>query len=109
MINPGHARENLWFLGWLVQGDLNNYLSLGAELFYGIPPDTDDELHFGFNIGSIINITEKHHILLSAGTDIIGPTGFYSYIAYQLTFEPEKRTGPAQTHLPAGRFSSGPL
>ena len=109
LINPGHARENLWFLGWLVQRDLNKYLSLGAELFYGTSPDTDDALHFGFNIGSIINITEKHHILLSAGTDIIGPTGFYSYIAYQLTFGPEKQTGPAQTHLPAGRFSPGPL
>jgi hypothetical protein len=78
---------------------LNKYLSLGAELFYGTPPDTDDELHFGFNIGSIINITGNHHILLSAGTDIIGPTDFYSYIAYQLTFGPEKEKGPAEAHL----------
>jgi len=99
LINPGHAHQNLWFLGWLVQRDLNKYLSLGAELFYGTAPDTDDELHFGFNMGSIINITEKHHILLSAGTDIIGPTGFYSYIAYQLTFGPEKEKGPAEAHL----------
>jgi hypothetical protein len=53
-----------------------SYLSLGAELFYGTSLDTDAALHFGFNIGSIINITENHHILLSAGTDIIGPTGF---------------------------------
>jgi hypothetical protein len=99
LTNPGPGNENLWFFGWLVQRDLNKYITLGAELFYGSPPDTGDERHFGFNIGSIINITENHHILLSAGTDMIGPTGFYSYIAYQLTFGPAKEKGPAEAHL----------
>jgi hypothetical protein len=46
---------------------------------------------------------------MSMGTDIDGPANFFSYIAYQLTFGPEKQTGQAQTHLPAGRFSPGPL
>ncbi|MGO9311166.1 MAG: hypothetical protein ACLQBD_30980 [Syntrophobacteraceae bacterium] len=108
-INPGDGHKDFWFLGWLVQRELNKYLTLGAELFYETPRETDDERHFGFNVGSIINITENHHILLSAGTDMIGPTGFYSYIAYQLTFGPEKQTCPAQTHLPAGGFSPGLL
>ncbi len=98
-INPGDGHEDFWFFGWLVQRDLNKYFTLGAELFYETPRETDDERHFGFNIGSIINITENHHILLSAGTDIIGPTDFYSYIAYQLTFGPEKEAGPAEAHL----------
>ena len=99
LINLGHEHEDLWFFGWLVQRDLNKYFTLGAELFYGTPPETGDERHFGFNIGSIINISKIHHILLSAGTDIIGPTDFYSYIAYQLTFGPEKEKGPAEAHL----------
>ena len=97
--NPGEGHENFWYFGWLVQRDLNKYLTVGAELFYETPRETDDEHHFGFNIGSIINITENHHILLSAGTDMIGPTSFYSYVAYQLTFGPEKEKGPAEAHL----------
>ena len=97
--NPGSGRQNLWFFGWLLQRDLNEHLTIGGELFYGSPPDTGDERHFGFNLGSIINITENHHILLSAGTDMIGPASFYSYIAYQLTFGPEKEKGPAEAHL----------
>ncbi|MGA2405103.1 MAG: hypothetical protein ABSG91_25975 [Syntrophobacteraceae bacterium] len=108
-INPGDGHKDFGFLGWQVQREMSKCLTLGAELFYETPRDTADERHFGFNIGTIINVTEKHHILLSAGTDIIGPTDFYSYIAYQLTFGPEKQTGPAQTHLPAGRSSPGPL
>jgi len=97
-INPGDGHEDFWFFGWEVQREINKNLTLGAELFYETPRQTDDERHFGFNIGSIINITENHHILLSAGTDIIGPTDFYSYIAYQFTFGPEKEKGPAEAH-----------
>jgi hypothetical protein len=97
--NPGPGRQNLWFFGWLLQRDLNEHLTIGAELFDGSPPDTGDERHFGFNIGSIINITEKHHILVSAGADLIGPAAFYSYLAYQLTFGPEKEKSPGEAHV----------
>jgi len=97
--NPGPGNQNLWFLGWLVQRDLNKYLTIGGELFYGSPPDTGDERHFGFNIGSIISITENHHILLSAGTDVVGPASFHSYIAYQLTFGPENKESSSEAHL----------
>jgi len=89
-INPGSGHENSWFFGWLLQRQLNDTFTLGAELFYETARQTDDERHFGSNIGLIINLTEIHHILLSAGTDIIGPAGLYSYAAYQLTFGPDK-------------------
>jgi hypothetical protein len=105
LINPGHVHENLWFFGWQVQREINKTFTLGVELFYGTPPDTGEERHFGFNIGSIINITKNHHILLSAGTDIIGPTGLYSYIAYQLTFggePPRARIARPETPLATG-------
>ncbi len=97
--NPGPGRQNLYFFGWQLQRDLNEHLTIGAELFDGSPADTGDERHFGFNIGSIVNITENDHILLSAGKDIIGPTSFYSYIAYQLTFGPKQEKGPGEAHL----------
>ena len=98
-INPGAGHENFGFVGWLLQREMNKYFTIGAELFYTTPRATDDERHVGFNIGSIINLTENHHILLSAGTDIVGPTDLYSYVAYQLTFGPEKEKNPADAHL----------
>jgi hypothetical protein len=107
--NPGPGRPNLWFFGWLLQRDINERLTIGGELFEGSIVDTGDERHFGFNIGSIINITKEHHILLSVGTDLIGPAAFYSYIAYQLTFGPKEEKGPAEGHLmdPASGMLAG--
>jgi hypothetical protein len=97
-INPGEGHQDFWFLGWQVQREINKCLTLGAELFYQTASEADGEHHFGFNAGAIINITENHHILMSAGRDIDGPSDFYSYIAYQLTFGPEKEKRPAEAH-----------
>ena len=41
---------------------------------------------FGWNIGAIIDFSENHHLLLSAGRDIRGPDRLHAYIGYQLTF-----------------------
>jgi hypothetical protein len=65
-----------------------------VEIFYETPQETGGEHNLAFNAGAIINITENHHILMSAGTDIDGPASFFSYIAYQLTFGPEKQKAP---------------
>jgi len=35
---------------------------------------------------------------MSAGTDISGPAKFLSYIAYQLTFGPEKEKAQVEKH-----------
>ena len=96
--NPGEGHKNFYFLGWQLQRDINKHLTIGAELFYQSPSDVGGDHHFGFNGGAIINITDNHHILMSMGTDIDGPSNFFSYIAYQLTFGPEKEKGPPEAH-----------
>jgi hypothetical protein len=85
-------------LGWQLQREINKCLTIGAELFYETPSELDGERHFGFNAGAIINLTKNHHILMSAGTDIEGPSDFYYYVAYQLTFGPEREKSPAEVH-----------
>ncbi len=42
-----------------------------------------------FNVGTVIDFTENHHLLFSAGRSIDGPTDFQLYVAYQFTFGPE--------------------
>jgi hypothetical protein len=73
-------------------------LTLGVEIFYETPREVGGEHDLAFNAGAIINITKNHHILISAGRDIDGPANFLSYIAYQLTFGPEKEKSEVEKH-----------
>jgi len=52
----------------------------------------------GFNVGTIINFTDEHHLLFSTGRDIHGQNRFSAYIAYQLTIGPreEKKEGKSE-------------
>jgi hypothetical protein len=97
--NPGTVHKDFYYLGWQLQRDINKNLTLGGEFFYQSPSDVGGEHHFGFNGGAVVNITENHHILMSMGTDMIGPTCVYSYIAYQFTFGPGEEKGPGEAHL----------
>jgi len=89
-INPGAGNKNFWQLGWLVQRDITKFLTMGAEIFY-FSKDTDDGRdRTGYNIGGILNLSENHHILFSAGSDISGNNRFSAYLGYQFTFGPHE-------------------
>jgi len=90
-INPGSGNKDYWFFGWQVQRDLSKAITLGGELFYNTPTANGEGGRLGFNIGTIVNFTENHHLLFSAGRDIHGQNRFSTYIAYQLTFGPFPR------------------
>jgi hypothetical protein len=85
-INPGSGNKNYWFLGWEVQRDITKYLTLGAEIFYQSASEEGGKSDVGFNVGTIINFSDLHHLLLSVGRDFSGPNNFSFYIGYQLTF-----------------------
>ncbi|MDR3581200.1 MAG: transporter [Oryzomonas sp.] len=89
-INPGSGNRNYWQLGWLGQRDLTKELTVGAELFY-FGKDTDSGRdRTGYNVGGIFNLSEQHHILFSAGSDIAGYNRFSAYLGYQWTFGPHE-------------------
>jgi hypothetical protein len=90
-INPGEGNKDWWQFGWLIQRDINKILTLGTELYYKTASTEDGKATTGYTLGAIINITENHHILLSAGQDINGPNYLSVYIGYQLTFGPQKK------------------
>lgn len=91
-INPGAGNENWWYEGWLLQRQMTKNLTVGAEIYHdgiqgvGIGADTR------FNIGSIYDFTENHHLMFSAGHTIQGPIAFQAYIAFQFTFGPESKS-----------------
>jgi hypothetical protein len=90
-INPGEGNKDWWQFGWLIQRSINSTLTLGTELYYKTASTEDGESAKGYTVGAVINITENHHILLSAGQDIDGPTYLSAYIGYQFTFGPQKK------------------
>jgi len=89
-INPGSGNENYWFVGWEVQRDLSKSITLGAEMFHVTPSMRGEGTRTAFNVGTIVNFTEEHHLLLSAGRDIHGRNLFSAYISYQLTLGPRE-------------------
>ena len=97
-INPGSENKNYWFAGWQVQRELSKALTLGAEVFYNTPTVKGEGGRTGFDVGTIINFTDEHHLLFSTGRDIHGQNRFSAYIAYQLTIGPreEKKEGKSE-------------
>lgn len=96
-INPNPPNRNYWFFGWQVQRELSKAITVGGEVFYNTPTARGEGGRAGFNIGTIVNFTEEHHLLFSTGRDIHGQNRFSAYVAYQLTIGPheEKKESPA--------------
>lgn len=88
--NPGDGNKNYWFFGWELQRDMSKTLTLGAELFTQTKDADDAKSLVGFNVGTIVNFTDDHHLLVSAGSDINGDNRFRAYLAYQYTFGPKE-------------------
>ena len=89
--NPGADNKNYWYVGWLVQRDITKWLTVGGEVFHQTPPTRDGEYQTGYNLGAIINVTDNHHLIFSAGSDIHGANLFSFYAAYQLTWGVAKK------------------
>jgi hypothetical protein len=85
-INPGEGNKDWWFFGWLVQREITKQFTLGAELFHRSNSLEGGDEGNGFQVGAIINLTDQHHILLSAGRDFTGPNLLTAYVGYQFTF-----------------------
>ena len=89
-INPGEGNKDWWFFGWLLQREITKQFTLGAEIFHRTPSQDGGDSSTGFNVGAIFNLTEHHHILVSAGRDFDGPNLFTAYLGYQFTFGPKE-------------------
>lgn len=91
--NPGEDNRNFWQTGIVVQREMSKTFTLGAEIYNFTARQVGDKNTTGFNIGAIFNVTENHHILVSAGRDLHGTNQntFNAYVAYQLTFGPEEK------------------
>lgn len=54
----------------------------------------------GFNLGAILNLSERNHVLVSAGRNLSGDRETHVYFGYQLTLSLEKARLPASEGRP---------
>jgi hypothetical protein len=87
--HPGKENKNYWLAGWLLQRELSEAVTLGAEFYNTSPQAKGESDETGFNMGGFINLSNVHHILFSAGRGFKGPNIFSAYIAFQWTFGPK--------------------
>lgn len=83
-INNAEGRRNSLFLGWLIQNHITEKLTVGVELYRLTAESEVGSAENRFNFGTTYDLSEKHHLLLSAGRSFHGGTTFQAYIGYQL-------------------------
>jgi hypothetical protein len=88
--NPGAGNQNWGFIGWLIQRQFPNHLTIGGELFHETAKHTGGDSDTIINVGGIYDFTETYHLMLTAGHTIQGPHEFISYVGFQWTFGPSK-------------------
>lgn len=89
-LDAGQRDRHWWYFGWLVQRQLFEGFTLGAEIFHQTPRERGTERDTRFNVGAVIDLSDEHHVLLSAGRGFAGPNLFQGYIAYQVTLGPHE-------------------
>jgi hypothetical protein len=84
--NPGEDNRNFFRVGWELQRELTEQLTLGGEIFHETSAARGEPGHTAFNLGGFWNFDEHRHLLFSAGRDLDGPNHFSCYLGFQLTF-----------------------
>ena len=87
-INSLSGRQNWGYVGAVLQRQVFTNVLIGAEIYHQTDYETDfPNVGTAFNIGTVIDFSEQHHLVFSAGRSLDGPTRFQCYIAYQYTFD----------------------
>lgn len=86
--NPGEGQRNWSYAGWLLQREVSDHLTLGGEVFRATASTLDGRASTGYNLGAIVNLNERHHLLMSIGKNASGPKETHYYLGYQFTFAP---------------------
>ncbi len=90
-IVPGAANRNFWLTGWQLQRHVTDWAAVGVEVFHTTPQERGGPSETRFNAGLLVDFSERHHLLFSAGRGVQGPNDFQGYLAYQLTFGPAEK------------------
>jgi len=88
-INPGADNKNYRFFGISPWRQITDRLQLGVELFHQTASADSVPASTGFNVGGIYDISDRWHVLASAGRGLQNSPAtnkFSYYLGLQLTF-----------------------
>jgi len=88
-INKAPGNGNHWYLGWELQKNISERVTIGGEIFRETDPLPADTSSTGFNLGGIYKLDQHNRLLLSVGrglAEVSTQNRFSSYIAYGLTW-----------------------
>jgi hypothetical protein len=88
-VNNGPDNSNYWFLGWQMQYEFSEHVTLGGEVFHTTRQVVGQGASTGFNVGGFYNFDEHSHLLFSAGKGLQNAAETNrasSYVGYQYTF-----------------------
>ncbi|HUI06803.1 MAG TPA: hypothetical protein VL486_07335 [Verrucomicrobiae bacterium] len=87
-INPGAGNHDWGFFGMVLQRQIRKNVLIGGELSHSTVAEAGGRTDTAFNLGTVVDFSDDHHLLFSAGRSIHGPTQFQLYVAYQFTCGP---------------------
>jgi hypothetical protein len=82
-------QRNNWYAGAVLQREINDRLSLGAELFGNTPNERDGRPEVAFNVGGSYKLAKHLNLLFTAGRDFVGDTHATVYVGLQILTKSE--------------------
>jgi hypothetical protein len=71
------------YVGAVLEREINERLTLGAELFGNSPKERGDRSDVAFNLGGVWKLSKHVNLLFAGGRDIVGDTSAMGYISLQ--------------------------
>jgi hypothetical protein len=79
-----HETRNYFYVGAVLEREINDRLELGVELFGNSPTERGGRSELAFNVGGTWKLSKHLNLLFSGGRDIVGDTTAMGYIGLQL-------------------------
>jgi outer membrane putative beta-barrel porin/alpha-amylase len=76
-------RRNFWYAGAVLEREVNERLTLGAELFGSTPQEQGGRVEVAFNVGGVLKLKEHVNLLCAVGRDIVGNASAMAYVGLQ--------------------------
>jgi hypothetical protein len=76
--------RDYWYGGAVLEREINERLSLGAELFGNTSKERGGRADVAFNVGGIWKLNRHINMLFAAGRDIVGDTRALVYVGLQV-------------------------
>jgi hypothetical protein len=80
----GPGTRDYFYAGAVIEREINERLTLGAELFGNSPKEPGDRSELAFNVGGTWKLNEHLNLLFSGGRDIVGDTHATAHVGLQI-------------------------